>query len=70
MSGSVERTADDHGQIERDERRLTAEVPLLDWPADLFTRDAAIVDIMVEDCSFRFDSPAVWYGNHLPPMYA
>ena len=44
----------------------SAEVPLLDWPADLFTSDAAIVDIIAEDCSFRNDSPAMWYGNHIP----
>jgi hypothetical protein len=49
--------------------RPFAKVPPLDWPADLFTLDAAIVDIMAEDCSFRYDSPAVWYGNHVPPMH-
>jgi hypothetical protein len=36
-----------------------AKVPLLDWPADLFARGAAIVETLAEDCS------VAWYGNHM-----
>jgi hypothetical protein len=60
-----------HGDFGREKRRQPgAEVPTLDWPADLFTGDAATVDIMAEECWFRYDSPAMWYGNHIPPMHA
>jgi hypothetical protein len=34
-------------------------VPLLDWPADLFAKGAAIVELFAEDCS------TVWYGGHI-----
>jgi hypothetical protein len=64
----VPQTRGDHGDFGR-ETRLAAEVPPLDWPADLFTRDAATVDIIAEECCFRYDSPAMWYGNHIPPMH-
>ena len=39
-------------------------VPLLDWPADLFARGAAIVETMAEDCS------AMWYGSHIQDVHA
>jgi len=70
---SVKQNRDGYGEIRMDSEMLTqpsAQVPLLDWPADLFTSDAAIVDIIAEDCSFRYDSPAMWYGNHMPEMHA
>ena len=70
---SVKQNRDEYGEVRMDSERLTqplAQVPLLDWPADLFTSDAAIVDIIAEDCSFRYDSPAMWYGNHIPEMHA
>jgi hypothetical protein len=67
----VDQNRGGHGEFGRETRRQPgAKVPPLDWPADLFTADAATVDIMAEECWFRYDSPAMWYGNHIPPMHA
>ena len=65
----VQQNRGEHGEFEREKRQRPA-VPPLDWPADLFTGDAATVEIMAEECWFRYDSPAMWYGNHIPPMHA
>jgi hypothetical protein len=41
-----------------------AKVPLLDWPADLFAKGAAIVENLAEDCS------VAWYGSHMQDIPA
>jgi hypothetical protein len=74
------RTRHGYGEIpaDRGERRLTlrrwmrrgtriqppTRVPALDWPADLYTGDAAMEEIMAVDFS------AVWQGGHMAEMHA
>jgi len=40
-------------------------VPMLDWPAELFSDDATAVELISEDFAVQYDLAAISYGGEM-----
>ena len=47
----------------RNTGRTAGRVPMLDWPADLFSDNATMGELMVEDFALSFDPSALFGGQ-------
>lgn len=61
------------GSPKRSRRRATqlrthVRVPMLNWPADLFSDNASIGELMVEDFPLQWDLTALSPGQESPGM--